>query len=281
MKKCLLVVNGGKNGASALAEEIISELRTRGIEAVTLDFPGAPGSATAGKGQFDFAVTLGGDGTALFAARLCAPLGIPILPVNLGSFGFICGIKKDEWKAEIDAFLAGRTAIEGRGMAEAVVTRGGNVVDSCSALNDIVITAKNSLRLVTLDVSRDGIALGRFKSDALIFSTATGSTAHSASAGGPIIDPALDALVVTPVCPFSTSSRPLVLPASSVVTVTPQDASQELRVLADGQPLCAILLGDVIVIQKSRYKARLHAGSPARFYATLRSKMNWSGGPVA
>jgi NAD+ kinase len=280
MKNCLLVVNGGKDGASALAEEMIAELRTRGIGAETLDFPCADGGATAGEGRFDFAVTLGGDGTALFAARLCAPLGIPILPVNLGSFGFICGIKKDEWKAELDDFLAGRTVIDGRGMAEAVVTRGGNVVDSCAALNDIVITA-NSLRLVTLDVSCAGIALGRFKSDALIFSTATGSTAHSASAGGPIIDPSLDALVVTPVCPFSTSSRPLVLPASSVVTVTAPEGPSELRVLADGQALRAVERGDLITIRESRYAARLHAGSPARFYATLRSKMNWSGGPVA
>jgi NAD+ kinase len=281
MKKCLLIVNTGKDGAPALAQEIASELRARGIESAALDFPCVPGDAGGGLGRFDFAVTLGGDGTVLFAARLCAPLGIPILPVNMGSFGFICGIKKDEWKNEINDFLSGKTDIHARSMAEAAVMRGGEVIDSSSALNDIVIAAKDMPRIVTLNVSCDGIPFGQFKSDALIFSTATGSTAYSAAAGGPIIDPSLDALVLTPICPFSLSSRPLVLSIASEILVTQPDFPQEIRVLADGLPLRAPERGDTIIIRKSRYAARLHAGSAARFYATLRSKMNWSGGPVA
>ncbi|GMO50611.1 MAG: NAD(+)/NADH kinase [Treponemataceae bacterium] len=281
MKRCLLIVNAGKDAAPALAAEIALELRARGIESTVLHFPRPSDETGADCGQFDFAVTLGGDGTVLFAARLCAPLGIPILPVNLGSFGFICGIKKDEWKNEISNFLNGKTDIHERSMAEAVIMRGSAVIASSSALNEIVIAAKNMPRIVTLNVSCGGIPFGQFKADALIFSTATGSTAYSAAAGGPIIDPSLDALVFTPICPFSLSSRPLVLPIASEILVSPADICREIRVLADGLPLRAYQYGDIIIIRKSRYTARLHSGSASRFYATLRSKMNWSGGPVA
>jgi NAD+ kinase len=231
---------------------------------------------------WNFAVTLGGDGTALFAARLCAPLGIPILPINLGSFGFICGIKKDQWKSEILSFLDGTVEIFDRSMVEVLIVRDNKTIDSSSALNDIVITAKQVPHIISLDIRCNDIPFGQFKADAIIVSTATGSTAYSAAAGGPIIDPSLDALILTPVCPFSLSSRPLVLsPASELNITLPEAAHEEIQVHADGQHLCAIERHDTIIIKKSQYTTRLHAGRSAQFYAALRSKMNWSGGPVA
>jgi NAD+ kinase len=284
MKKCLLVVNGKKDDALALADRIAGELKTHGIDSDALMFPVETQTAIQVPKDFsryDFAVTLGGDGTVLFAARLCAPFGIPILPVNLGSFGFICGIDKETWQEEIVAFLNGKTDIHERSMAEAAIQRGKNIIATSSALNDIVITSKNVPRILTLNVFCNGISFGQFKSDALIFSTATGSTAYSAAAGGPIIDPSLDVIVLTPICPFSLSSRPLVLSSSSEIHVTQPDFFQDVQVLADGQPLCSIERGDTIIVRKSKYVARLHAGSSSRFYATLHSKMNWSGGPVA
>jgi NAD+ kinase len=284
---CLLIVNQDKDGALVLARDIQDKLKKSAIESSALlvrsDGSSAPEYPPARYAQspFDFAVTLGGDGTVLFAARLCAPLGIPILPINFGSFGFMCGIKRDEWEKAIFAFLDGKIDVVERGMAEALIMRGNVQAASLSALNDIVIAAKNTPRIVTLNVSCGEIPLGRFKSDALIISTATGSTAYSAAAGGPIIDPSLDVFVITPICPFSLSSRPLVLSCAHSISVQPEEGSQEAQVLADGQPLFPLERGDIILIRKSRHTARLLAGSPALFYATLRSKMNWSGGPVA
>jgi NAD+ kinase len=282
MKKCLLVVNNLKSDALTLADSITSELIRHGISTDILTFPNNAPPKAEFLPSWDFAVTLGGDGTVLFAARLCAPLGIPVLPVNLGSFGFICGIQKEAWKAEILSFLDGKADIHERSMAEVLIVRDGKTVDSSAALNDIVISAKHVPRIIALDVSCNGIPFGQFKSDAIIVSTATGSTAYSAAAGGPIIDPALDALVLTPVCPFSLSSRPLVLsPTSELRMEQPDFLQEEIQALADGQPLCSILPHDIIIVRKSQYTARLHAGSSAQFYAALRSKMNWSGGPVA
>ena len=282
---CLLIVNKEKEGALALSRDIQGWLGQRGIESRALlvrsDSALSADELYARDSQagFDFAVTLGGDGTVLFAAHVCAPLGIPILPVNFGSFGFMCGIKKDKWEKAILSFLDGKTGVVERSMVEALIVRDGTEAACSSALNDIVITAKNAPRLVTFNVSCGGISLGRMRADALIVSTATGSTAYSAAAGGPIIDPALDALALTPICPFSLSSRPLVFSSTNSVCIEQEEDAPEVQVLADGQPLCPVGRGDTIVVRKSRYAARLLAGSPAQFYATLRSKMNWSGGP--
>jgi NAD+ kinase len=282
---CLLIVNKEKEDALALSRDIQGWLERRGIESSALlvraDSALSAGELRARYAQagFDFAVTLGGDGTVLFAARLCAPLGIPILPVNFGSFGFMCSIKKDKWEQAILAFLDGKTGVVERSMAEALIVRSGAEAACSPALNDIVITAKNAPRLVTLNVLCGGIALGSMRADALIISTATGSTAYSAAAGGPIIDPALDAFALTPICPFSLSSRPLVFSSENSVHIETREDGPEARVLADGQPLSPVGRGDTIIVRKSRYAARLLAGSPAQFYATLRSKMNWSGGP--
>ncbi|MDR1785796.1 MAG: NAD(+)/NADH kinase [Spirochaetaceae bacterium] len=280
MKKCLLIINTLKKDAGALGALIREELARLGIAVRCLNFPEDCGSGVQGPDDCGFAVTLGGDGTVLFAARLCAPLGIPILPVNLGSFGFICGIEKSAWKEELRSFLEGRADIHRRSMAKVTILRGDKNIGESIALNDIVVSSKNAPRLISLEISCNGVSFGLFKSDAVILSTATGSTAYSAAAGGPIIDPALDALVLTPVCPFSLSSRPLVLSSASEVVIEQYDPQGgDIQALADGQPLCSIRWGDKIIVKKSEHSALLLAGSPARFYAALRSKMNWSGGP--
>jgi NAD+ kinase len=285
VENCLIVVNTGKDDARRLETAITAFLRARGVASVTALFPDASDIPFAGR---DFVITLGGDGTVLFAARSCAPLGIPVFPVNLGEFGFIANIQKSEWEQKLGDFLDGKFAGEPRAMVEVEVT-GGKTFTS-NALNDIVIVAKNTTKLITLDISCSGVSFGRFKTDAVVVATATGSTAYSAAAGGPIIDPALDALVLTPVCPFSLSSRPLVLsPESELDIRLPDSLSPAVQVLADGQFVCDVVSnaahnGDYstrIRIKKSKYAVKLAGSSAATFYAALRSKMNWSGGPVA
>jgi NAD+ kinase len=278
LKNCLIVVNTGKDDARRLETEITAFLRARGVVSESALFPDAFDIPFAGR---DFVITLGGDGTVLFAARGCAPLGIPVFPVNLGEFGFIANIQRGEWQQKLADFLDGKFAGEPRTMVEVEVAN-----FTSNALNDIVIVAKNTTKLITLDISCNGVSFGRFKTDAVVVATATGSTAYSAAAGGPIIDPALDALVLTPVCPFSLSSRPLVLPPESELDIRlPDSSSPAVQVLADGQFVCDVA-SDVadsthIRIKKSKHAVKLAGSSAATLYAALRSKMNWSGGPVA
>jgi NAD+ kinase len=278
VKNCLIVVNTGKDDARRMEKEITAVLGARGVTSVSALFPDASDFPFAGR---DFVITLGGDGTVLFAARGCAPLGIPVFPVNLGEFGFIANIQRGEWQQKLADFLDGKFAGEPRTMVEVEVTGEKNFTSN--ALNDIVIVAKNTTKLITLDISCNGVSFGRFKTDAVVVATATGSTAYSAAAGGPIIDPALDALVLTPVCPFSLSSRPLVLPPESEIDISlPPLHSSAVQVLADGQFVCDVASNATrIRIKKSKYAVKLAGSSAATFYAALRSKMNWSGGPVA
>jgi NAD+ kinase len=280
MKKCLIVINTHKEESKALGGEICSYLDTRGISSSFYRFDGFS-SENPFEGN-DFVVTLGGDGTVLFAARGCASLGIPVFPVNLGEFGFIASIQKTEWKENLDQFLAGKACIDSRNMVHAALVRGKSDAFSAVALNDIVISAETAARTISLEVSYNCVSLGRFKADGVIISTATGSTAYSASAGGPIIDPELDALVLTPVNSFSLSSRPLVLSPNGEIGITVLPSRvQNIIITVDGQKPVSLQVGDCIKIRKTAEKVKLVGCTTEKFYDALRSKLNWSGGPHA
>ena len=229
--------------------------------------------------DYDFVVTLGGDGTVLFAARGCAALGIPIFPVNFGTFGFIASVQKPDWKHELDRFLAGKSIVAERSMIKAALVRGNANRFNQTGLNDIVISAKNAARTISFDITYDNIPLGEFKADGIIIATATGSTAYSASAGGPIIDPDLDALVLTLMNAFSLSSRPIVLsPLGEIgITILPSRTS-EVTITVDGQIPVNLHVGDIIKIRRTNDRARLVGCTSEKFYHALRSKLNWSGG---
>jgi len=205
-KKCIIIVNTYKDESKCLGDEVQRYLGTLGIKADIYMFNGF--SEQYPFHGYDFVITMGGDGTVLFAARGCAPLEIPIFPVNFGSFGFIASVQKNEWKKDLDDFLAGKAAIVERSMIRADLERGGMRRLTATGLNDIIICGKTAAHTVSFNVSYDDVPLGEMKADGVIISTATGSTAYSASAGGPIIDPGLDALTLTLVNAFSLSSRP-------------------------------------------------------------------------
>lgn len=280
MKKCLIVVNTYKAESQSLGTIIKVYLEQRNIMCDIFLFSGA--SPEYPFHGYDFAVTLGGDGTVLFAARGCAPLGIPVFPINLGEFGFIAGVQKICWQAALDSFLEGRHNLSPRSMVKVVVSRNGQQCFETPALNDVVVVAKAAARLVTLQVSFNGISFGKFQADGIIVATATGSTAYSAAAGGPIVDPSLDALILSPVCPFSLSNRPLVLPADGVLEAVVQPSRDAGVVMtADGQVSMDLNTGDVIRFSLAKEKVLLAGCSAESFYSALRSKLHWSGGPRA
>lgn len=281
MKKCLIVVNTHKDESQNLGRMIQSYLAAKSIESFVFCFDGF--STENPFTGFDFVITLGGDGTVLFAARGCVKNKIPVFPVNLGEFGFIASIQKNEWQKELDLFLAGKSEVDERNMLNAaLVSTRQSEPFSGIGLNDVVICAKTAARTIMFNVSYNDVPLGTFKADGIIISTATGSTAYSASAGGPIIDPELDALVLTPINSFSLSSRPLVLsPRGEVgITILPS-RENDVIITIDGQKPFDLHEGDCIKIRRLQEKVKLVGCTTNKFYGALRSKLNWSGGPHA
>ena len=281
MKKCLIVVNTHKDESQNLGRMIQSYLAAKSIESFVFCFDGF--STENPFTGFDFVITLGGDGTVLFAARGCVKNKIPVFPVNLGEFGFIASIQKNEWQKELDLFLAGKSEVDERNMLNAaLVSTRQSEPFSGIGLNDVVICAKTAARTIMFTVSYNDVPLGTFKADGIIISTATGSTAYSASAGGPIIDPELDALVLTPINSFSLSSRPLVLSPKGEVGITILPSRENYVIITiDGQKPFDLHEGDCIKIRRLQEKVKLVGCTTNKFYGALRSKLNWSGGPHA
>lgn len=277
MKNCLIIVNTHKLESQKLGREIELFLHQKGINSSTVNFDGVEIKIDEALcANIDFVVTLGGDGTVLFAARVFSKFGVPIFPVNFGEFGFIASIEKKEWQKKLESFLDGNEKISERNMVQ--ISIGGKTV--ASALNDIVVAAGHGVSTVSLAVLYNGVSLGEFKADGIIISTATGSTAYSASAGGPIIDPNLDAMVLTPINSFSLSVRPLVVnPDGEFEIKVLPSRTDDIAVIVDGQKNIMLSQGDSFFIKKSPCKAKLVGCTSNKFYTALRSKLNWSGGP--
>ncbi|MDR1862380.1 MAG: NAD(+)/NADH kinase [Treponema sp.] len=274
----VLFINPKKDCARTLAEAVQAELDRRNIPWDTFCFDRKPDfTAQAG---YRIAFSLGGDGTVLYAARAMAPLGVPVFPVNLGTLGFIAAIHAGEWLEVFERWLQGTAGLSRRLMLAAAVMRGGREVVRGICLNDIVISASGIAKLIRLRVSSGDMSLGEYRSDGLIAATPTGSTAYSVAAGGPILDPELEALIVNPICPFTLSHRPMVLPSGETLTVE-VDAEQRSGVLltADGQVTEPLEPGDTILIAKAPHPALLIASGRKSFYHALRTKLSWLGVP--
>ncbi|MDR2901054.1 MAG: NAD(+)/NADH kinase [Treponema sp.] len=280
IRRVLLIVNLHKKDAAPLAEQIVRVLEKRGLEVSVFGFNGKPERETGN--DFDIAFSLGGDGTVLYAAREMAPFDIPILPINLGTLGFIAAVHPDEWEQVFAAYLDESVCVSERLMLDIWVERGDKEVFRCRGLNDAVITSDGISKIIRLHVGGDKIKLGHYRSDGLIVATPTGSTAYSVAAGGPILDPEMEAVILNPICPFTLSNRPIVVPSHEIICVE-IEAEQRSGVLltVDGQVVEHLEPRDKVYIQKAPNKAKLIASDRTVFYTVLRSKLNWSGGPDA
>jgi NAD+ kinase len=227
----------------------------------------------------DLLLVLGGDGTLLAVADRASHAGrnIPILGVNFGHLGFLTELSWPDVYGTLEQALAGTAAIDERMMLRATVRRNGCEVADHVALNDVVITRGALSRIIELSVSVGGEFVARFNADGLIISTPTGSTAYNLSAGGPILHPGVDALVITPIAPHILSNRPVVIPATHGVTVQPHlaDATQEVVLTVDGQSAFALAPDDVVTLTRSA-PARLIASSSHRYFDVLREKLKWA-----
>ena len=224
--------------------------------------------------QSDLLVVLGGDGTLLSMARAVGDLGIPIVGVNLGGLGFLTATTLDEMIPTLEAFLRDELVIEERMMLTTRVRRHGEVVGTWLALNDAVITKAAMSRIINLSVSVEGQYAIAYRADGLIISTPTGSTAYSLSAGGPILYPTMDGIVLTPICSHTLTNRPIVVPGTHRVEVTLL-TPQEVMLTVDGQVGFGLRENDVVEIGRAPSAIRLVRFPQKHFFSVLRTKLKW------
>jgi len=229
--------------------------------------------------SLDLIAVLGGDGTLLRAARFVARHNLPIVGINMGTFGYLTEINRSETYAAFDLILAGDFVTEKRMMLDVSVRRGGKRIGSGTVLNDVVINRGNLSRIVELETSVGGQHLTTYKADGLIISTPTGSTAYSLSAGGPIVFPGKELMIIKPICPHTLTNRPIIFPESAVVNIVLRSGGGGATITLDGQESYRIERADVMEVKKSKQATKLVL-SPHRSYGEiLRSKLGWGGLP--
>lgn len=219
------------------------------------------------------AIVIGGDGTILLAANAAASCGVPVLGINMGNVGFLADVELAELEGALRAFADGKYNIEERFMLCASVA-GKDSLPPLTALNDLVISRASYTRMVALDVLVDGHFLASYVGDGVVVATPTGSTAYSLSAGGPVVDPSLDACIITPVCPHTLSSKPIIVPGSAEITIRFHAAFDDISMLtSDGQHSIKISDSDEIVIKASPLKTKLIKVSGRCFYEIFNKKL--------
>jgi len=225
-------------------------------------------------GQVDLLIVLGGDGTLLSMARAVGDLGVPILGVNLGGLGFLTATTLDELLPALETLLAGGMEVEERMMLSARLVRGGGLVSEHLALNDVVITKSAMSRIIDLSVTVGGRHAISYRADGLIISTPTGSTAYNLSAGGPILFPTMDTVVLTPIAPHTLSNRPVVVPAAQRIEITLR-VDQEVMLTMDGQVGVPLREGDTVQVEKAAARIALVRFPQKDFFSVLRTKLKW------
>ena len=226
-------------------------------------------------GRVDLLLVLGGDGTLLATSRLLGEHHVPILPVNLGSLGFLASVTLDELYPIIDQVLAGKHRIRERILLEAEVIRNGEVTHRQRALNDAVLNKAALARITDFDLYIDDGYVCSYKGDGLIISTPTGSTAYSLAAGGPILYPVLSAFVITPICPHTLTDRPLVVPDTVRLRVEFRASEESVYLTLDGQVGIELHHGDQISARKADHKLSLVRPTRKTYFEILRSKLKW------
>jgi NAD+ kinase len=220
-------------------------------------------------------LVLGGDGTLLAAARVAASRDIPVLPINMGSLGFLTNFTLAELYPALEDTLAGRYSVSERVMLHVELERGGAVIEQDHALNDAVVNKSALARMIELELSIDAEFICRYRSDGLVVSTPTGSTAYSLSAGGPIVHPSVEAFVITPICPHTLTDRPVVVRDSSRIEVTLAENAESVYLTLDGQQGIPMEGADVIRVTRSPRCLKLIQPPRKSYFEILRNKLKW------
>lgn len=222
---------------------------------------------------------LGGDGTMLRTARYVAKYDVAIVGINMGSFGYLTEINLSEMHSALELILAGNYVTEKRMMLDVAISRDKTIIATGTVLNDAVINRGNLSRIGELAITINNIYLTTYKADGLIISTPTGSTAYSLSAGGPIVYPEKDLIIINPICPHTLTNRPIISPEDSVLQITLWSKEKGATLTLDGQESYRIKSGDVIDVKKSNHVTKLVLSPHRDYWEILRSKLGWGGLP--
>lgn len=228
--------------------------------------------------DMDLLVILGGDGTLLHVAEQASRLQVPVVGVNLGDLGFLTEVAVNERYEVLEGILAGEMVVEERMMLKARLYRGGEASGWRYALNDVVISKGSVDRIAQLSTWADQDYITTYRADGLVFSSPTGSTAYSLSAGGPIVNPALQSILVTPICPFMLESRPVLLPASVCLTTRLAGKANEVKIIVDGQPVWEMSDKEALEVAASENPLLLICSPQKDYFEILRNKLNWGAG---
>jgi len=220
-------------------------------------------------------LVLGGDGTMLAAARLAAPRGIPILPINMGSLGFLTSFTLEELHPALDDTLEGHYSLSERVMISVELERAGKVIDNQRVLNEVVINKGALARMIGLELTIDGDFVCRYRADGLIVASPTGSTAYSLSAGGPIVHPAVESFVITPICAHTLSDRPLVVRDSSSIELKLSGNTESVFLTLDGQRGIPLQPTDIVRISRAKELLKLIQPPRKSYFEILRGKLKW------
>lgn len=285
-RNVLLVVNRERPEAASSAKEVAAVIHRHG--ALLAEVASDAGELRELASRADLVVVLGGDGSILGVARRLAGLSVPMLGVNFGRLGFIAEFELHQFNDLAPTLLSGEEGAEiaSREMkllSVAVGAEGGALEDAGNALNEVVITAGPPFRVIRLAITIDGRAGPTFQGDGLIVAAPTGSTAYNLSAGGPIVSPAVDAMVLTPIAPQSLSFRPLIVPGSATISLrllrANEEASGGTTLILDGQVMMPLRTGAAVTIQRSDKSVRFATNPGHDFWSALTTKLRWAEPP--
>ncbi|MBN1674750.1 MAG: NAD(+)/NADH kinase [Kiritimatiellae bacterium] len=281
-----VTANCTKPGAAEVLTKLSKKARELGLVLMSCDEtadllqPVAVCTHAELRGRVDALVALGGDGTMLRAARLLRGTTVPVMGINIGSLGFLTSVAEKDMDRALACLKNDAFTTSARSFLHCDVKKDGKQAASHRALNDVVVLSGGSLRVVTLDVTVDSEEVTSYICDGLIVSTPTGSTGHSLSAGGPILHPATSAFIVTPICPHALSTRPLVVPDETVITVRIAGAANPLLLAVDGQLGEPLVCGDRIELRRDSESIRFIHLPDYSYFSVLRQKLGWRGSSV-
>ncbi|HZX49264.1 MAG TPA: NAD(+)/NADH kinase [Nitrospirota bacterium] len=281
IKKIGIISKPRKSDAGPILSDLIRWLKSKGIEplmdqetAGLIDFDSShtrPDIALLS----DFIIVLGGDGTLISVARLIGGRGTPILGVNLGSLGFLTEVTLDEMYPLLEKILSGDMSLDERWTLDVSVQREDKELAKFTVLNDVVINKGALARMILMETVIDGRYLNTYRADGMIISTPTGSTAYSLSAGGPIINPKVGAIIISPICPHTITNRPIVVREDVMIEVTLRSENEDVNVTLDGQEGYPLQYLDKVVVKKSANTIRLITSPDKDYYEVLRQKLRW------
>jgi len=281
MKKVAILVKPEDPQAYKTGQEVSAWLKQRGIEVIgeplvltKIADSNSPIAIEAGAGA-DLIVVLGGDGTMISAARLVENREIPVIGINYGGLGYLTEFRIEEIYDALETVLRGEFVAEDRAMLDVEHLNGNDTSLRGRVLNDVVINKTVLARIIEIDVSLNGEFVNSFRADGLIIGTPTGSTAYNLSAGGPIIHPSVSSVVITPICPFTLTNRPLVVSDDSEIEVCLRNESDGVMLTLDGQVGAPMKLNDRLRIRKSKTSFKLIRPTNRNYFDVLRSKLKW------